>query len=60
MATARAHGYRAMQFNLVGSTNQRAISLWQKMGFDVVGTLPTAFRHPTQGYVDAFVMYQVL
>ncbi|RWK34913.1 GNAT family N-acetyltransferase [Mesorhizobium sp.] len=60
MATARAHGYRAMQFNLVVSTNQRAISLWQKMGFDVVGTLPGAFRHPTHGYVDAFVMYQVL
>jgi L-amino acid N-acyltransferase YncA len=60
MATARAHGYRAMQFNFVVSTNQRAISLWQKMGFDVVGTLPGAFRHPTHGYVEAFVMYQLL
>ncbi|MBP2238634.1 L-amino acid N-acyltransferase YncA [Sinorhizobium kostiense] len=58
--TARAHGYRAMQFNFVVSTNRPAISLWQKMGFDVVGTLPGAFSHPTQGYVDALVMYQAL
>ncbi|APG87802.1 acetyltransferase (plasmid) [Sinorhizobium americanum CCGM7] len=60
LVTARARGYRAMQFNFVVSTNQRAISLWKKMGFEVVGTLPGAFRHPTHGYVDAFVMYQVL
>jgi ribosomal protein S18 acetylase RimI-like enzyme len=60
MVAARAHGYRAMQFKFVVSTNQRDISLWQKMGFEVVGTLPGAFRHPTHGYVDAFVMYQAL
>lgn len=60
VATARADGYRAIQFNLVVSTNQRAISLWRKMGFEVAGTLPGAFRHPTHGYVDAFVMYQAL
>lgn len=60
MTTARAHGYRAMQFNFVVSTNLPAISLWQKMGFEVVGTLPGAFRHPTHGYVDAFIMYQAL
>ncbi|POH35435.1 MULTISPECIES: GNAT family N-acetyltransferase [Sinorhizobium] len=60
LVTARARGYRAMQFNFVVSTNQRATSLWQRMGFEVVGTLPGAFRHPTHGYVDAFVMYQAL
>ncbi|MEY9723198.1 ribosomal protein S18 acetylase RimI-like enzyme [Sinorhizobium fredii] len=60
LVTARGHGYLAMQFNFVVSTNQRATSLWQKMGFEVVGTLPGAFRHPTHGYVDAFVMYQAL
>ncbi|POH31117.1 MULTISPECIES: GNAT family N-acetyltransferase [Sinorhizobium] len=60
LVIARARGYRAMQFNFVVSTNQRATSLWQRMGFEVVGTLPGAFRHPTHGYVDAFVMYQAL
>lgn len=57
---ARARGYRAMQFNLVVSTNERAVRLWQHMGFEIVGILPGAFRHPTLGYVDAYVMYQML
>jgi ribosomal protein S18 acetylase RimI-like enzyme len=57
---ARSRGYRAMQFNFVVSTNERAVRLWQSLGFDIVGRLPTAFQHPTQGYVDAFVMYRLL
>lgn len=60
IAIARAEGYRAMQFNFVVSTNRGAVALWQKMGFKVVGTLPAAFRHPAEGYVDAFIMYQAL
>jgi ribosomal protein S18 acetylase RimI-like enzyme len=57
---ARLRGYRAMQFNLVISTNGRALRLWQSLGFEIVGRLPDAFRHPTNGYVDAFVMYQLI
>jgi len=57
---ARAAGFRAMQFNLVVSTNLRAVRLWQHMGFDIVGRLPGAFLHPQQGYVDALVMYQLV
>ena len=57
---ARARGYRAMQFNFVVSTNERAIRLWESLGFEVVGRLPLAFRHPTRGYVDALVMFQAL
>jgi L-amino acid N-acyltransferase YncA len=57
---ARSRGYRAMQFNFVVSTNERAVRLWQSLGFDIVGRLPTAFQHPTQGYVDAFIMYRLL
>jgi ribosomal protein S18 acetylase RimI-like enzyme len=56
----RSRGYRAMQFNFVVSTNERALRLWQSPGFDIVGRLPTAFQHPTRGYVDAFVMYRLL
>src|SRR5206468_9483856 len=51
-------GFRAMQFNLVVSTNQRAIRVWQRHGFVVVGTLPRAFLHRQLGYVDALVMYK--
>jgi L-amino acid N-acyltransferase YncA len=53
-------GYRAMQFNLVVETNQASVHLWKKMGFHVVGTLPGAFNHSRQGFVDAFIMYKVL
>jgi L-amino acid N-acyltransferase YncA len=57
---ARARGYRAMQFNFVVSTNERAVRLWQSMRFDVVGRLPGAFAHPALGDVDALVMYRKL
>lgn len=57
---ARRQGYRGMQFNLVVATNTRAVHLWQACGFEIVGRLPGAFAHPTQGYVDAFVMFQTL
>lgn len=57
---AASMGFRAMQFNLVVSTNERAVRLWQKLGFFVVGTLPKAFHHQRFGYVDAVVMYKEL
>lgn len=57
---ARALGYRAMQFNFVASSNEGAVRLWQQLGFDIVGRLPRAFNHPSQGYVDALVMYKWL
>ncbi|HEY7642318.1 MAG TPA: GNAT family N-acetyltransferase [Steroidobacteraceae bacterium] len=60
LARARERGYRAMQFNFVVSTNERAVRLWQSLGFEIVGRLPGAFRHPAHGYVDVFVMYQQL
>lgn len=58
LETAKAQGFRAMQFNFVVSTNERAIALWQRLGFDIVGRLPGAFDHPQLGFVDAFVMFQ--
>jgi ribosomal protein S18 acetylase RimI-like enzyme len=57
---ARERGFRAMQFNFVVSTNERAVRLWQSFGFEIVGRLPGAFQHPTLGFVDAFVMYRHL
>ncbi len=60
LAAARRSDFLAMQFNLVVSTNEGAIRLWKSLGFEVVGRLPGAFRHPKLGYVDAFVMYRSL
>ena len=53
-------GYEAMQFNFVASTNEGAVRLWEKLGFEIVGRLPKAFNHPSEGYVDALVMYKWL
>jgi ribosomal protein S18 acetylase RimI-like enzyme len=57
---ARERGFRAMQFNFVISTNERAVRLWQSFDFEIAGRLPKAFLHSTLGYVDAFVMYRDL
>ena len=57
---AISQGFRAMQFNLVVSTNDGAVRLWKRHGFQVVGTLPKAFRHHKLGLVDAYVMYKQL
>lgn len=57
---AMQRGFRAMQFNLVLSSNTRAVALWQRLGFDIVGTIPAAFDHPSLGFVDAFVMHRRL
>jgi L-amino acid N-acyltransferase YncA len=53
-------GYKAMQFNFVASSNEGAVRLWGKLGFDTVGQLPNAFKHPSLGYVDALVMFKWL
>lgn len=53
---ARARGFTAMQFNFVIASNERAVRLWQDLGFAIVGRLPRAFRHPRLGPVDAYVM----
>jgi L-amino acid N-acyltransferase YncA len=60
LQAARRLGFRAMQFNLVVSTNTAGLRCWQRNGFQVVGTLPGAFRHRRLGYVDALVMVQGL
>jgi len=57
---ARQRGFLAMQFNLVVSTNERAVRLWKSFEFEIVGRIPAAFRHPTLGLVDAYVMYRRL
>jgi len=57
---ARARGFAAMQFNFVLSSNERAVRLWESLGFAIVGRLPGAFRHPRVGEVDALVMFRAL
>jgi ribosomal protein S18 acetylase RimI-like enzyme len=53
-------GFRGMQFNFVASSNEGAVRLWRRLGFEIVGRLPGAFRHPELGFVDAYVMFKTL
>jgi GNAT superfamily N-acetyltransferase len=57
---ATARGFRAMQFNAVVETNIRAVSLWQGLGFSIVGTVPAAFDHPRHGLVGLHIMHRFL
>ena len=60
LCRAKEAGFKGMQYNYVVSSNDRAVKLWQKNGFAIVGTLPKAFNHPSKGYVDVFVMFRDL
>jgi ribosomal protein S18 acetylase RimI-like enzyme len=57
---ARAAGFLHMQYNLVAASNEGAVRLWKRHGFEIAGTLPGAFRNQRLGFVDAFVMYKTL
>jgi GNAT superfamily N-acetyltransferase len=60
LVRAKERGFRAMQFNFVVSTNERAIKTWEAYGFGKIGCIPLGFKHPTRGFVDAFVMHKQL
>jgi ribosomal protein S18 acetylase RimI-like enzyme len=60
LETARAAGFRAMQFNFVVETNTIAVLLWQRHGFEIAGRIPRAFRHAQHGEVDVLVMHRFL
>jgi len=47
-----------MQFNFVVAANERAVRLWQRVGFAEIGRAPDAFQHPRLGLVDALVMHR--
>jgi L-amino acid N-acyltransferase YncA len=60
LAWARERGFRAMQFNAVVETNERAVALWRSLGFTVLATVPEAFAHPSRGYVGLLIMHRPL
>jgi L-amino acid N-acyltransferase YncA len=57
---ARQHGFHAMQFNAVVSTNAAAVRLWQSLGFEIIGTGPSAFRRADGLLVDLHIMHRKL
>lgn len=57
---AKSLGFKAMQFNIVVSTNEPAVKLWQQLGFKIVGTVPQAFNHIQRELVDIYIMHRFL
>lgn len=57
---AKKAGYHAMQFNFVVEDNIRSKKIWQKLGFEIVGTVPDAFRHREKGLMAVHIMYKKL
>lgn len=57
---AKRLGFAAMQFNFVIATNTHALALWRSLGFQVVGTVPSGFRHPRHGVVDVHILHRDL
>lgn len=57
---AAAQGYRSMQFNAVVQTNERAVALWESLGFRILATVPDAFRHPVHGFTGLHIMHKDL
>ncbi|HWK07547.1 MAG TPA: N-acetyltransferase [Puia sp.] len=57
---AKRMGYKAMQFNIVIKSNTRAVHLWKKLGFNIIGEIPEAFNHSRDGFTNAYIMYRKL
>ncbi len=52
-----AHGFTGLQFNAVVASNQRAISLYEQLGFTRVGIIPQGFRNGEGVLEDILIFY---
>jgi L-amino acid N-acyltransferase YncA len=60
IAEGKRLGFHAMQFNFVVKSNEKAVKLWQSLGFKIIGEIPEAFQHKENGLTNAYVMYRKL
>jgi len=57
---AKDLGFQAMQFNMVLSQNTIATNIYQKLGFNIIGTIPEAIRNPDGSYQAGYIMHRNL
>lgn len=60
MKTAKALGYRILQFNAVVKSNHAALHLYEKLGFQQLGTIPGGFLNKEGIYEDIIPHYHLL
>lgn len=56
---AKDHGFEQMELEVVAG-NERAIGLYQKMGFEIYGKFPRNMKYPDGTYADAYWMMKQL
>jgi len=56
--TAKSLGFLAMQFNMIFSQNSGAIKLYEKLGFEITGTIPNGIRNSDGSFQDGQTMYR--
>ena len=56
----RRAGFAGIQFNAVVASNDAAVRLWTSLGFEIIGTVPGAFRSRRHGRVGLHVMFLAL
>lgn len=49
-----------MQFNMVLSQNTGAVKLYERLGFEIVGTIPNAIRNSDGTFQDGHIMHRKL
>ena len=52
LVQAKLHGFGVLQFNAVVASNTAAIRLYEKIGFQPLGTVPGAYRHNDGSFED--------
>lgn len=57
MEQAHRIGFRILQFNAVVKTNLRARSMYEKLGFHLIGTVEGGFRMDDGQYADICLYY---
>lgn len=57
---ARRIGFKSIQFNFVVKSNEVAVKLWKRVGFEIIGEIPDAFDHKEHGLTNAYIMYRKL
>ncbi len=58
LVQAGRKGFRGMQFNAVVASNDRAIRLYESIGFARIGTIPQGFLNGQGDYEDMHVFYK--
>ena len=60
LAQGKAHGFRVLQFNAVVESNIHARHLYERLGFEQLGTIKGGFRMKNGEYVNICPYYKTL